>query len=167
MKTDAFDNLCTELTSVQKPEKEYDSYPRGGITTPAENKVKYHVCIRCCDKAKIYAVDHGLLAKRAAELKACDWLVLMKGTDCSHGCFVELKKGSGEDAILQLRHTLKQFDEKGWLQKINKRYAHIVANSMPMNTGKRSLSKAQQDFRTQYKCDLQHVRRDQIKYIDS
>lgn len=164
MGTDAFDNLCLELSAVQQPEKTYETYPSGGITTPSENRVKYHLHLKTCDKAKIYAIDDGLLKNRPSCRQACDWLVLIKVTD-SHGCFVELKRGSGEDAVLQLLDTLKQFDEKGWLQKINTRHACIVANSMPANAGRKQIEKARQEF-ARYNCHLRHVRNAQIDHID-
>lgn len=157
MTSHSFNDLCAEFSVIQEPVRSYNIYPRGGITTPSENNVKYHMDINKGDQAKIYSIDKGLLKNRRPKQNACDWLILIKETDCSHGCFVELKKGSGE-SVSQLPETFEQFQEKGWLQKISKRYARIVANSMPASASKRSIEKMKMYFKEYYQCELKHIR---------
>ncbi|WP_294598245.1 hypothetical protein [uncultured Rikenella sp.] len=165
----SFDDLCTKLDAVTSPHARHAACPKNGITTPVENGVKYHFCSNTCQRVHVYNVDNGLLKNRASRRDACDWLLLVEkaGTGSPHGCFVELKKGDAEKAVSQLQDTLKQFQEKGWLQKLTeKHYARIVANSMPANSGNSLIEKAKQVFRKHYHCELQHVRPGQKDMIN-
>lgn len=155
-----FNTLCAQLNVVIKPETVYSTCPKNGIVTPAENGIKYHFCSNTCQRIHLYNIDKGLLNKRTTGRDACDWLLLIEETKTGspHGCFVELKKGDAEKAFSQLQDTLKQFDEKGWLQKISKRYARIVANSIPANTGNSVIEKAKQIFKKHYQCELKPLR---------
>lgn len=156
----SFNDLCTVLDAVTSPHTQHPTCPKSGITTPMENGVKYHFCSNTCQRIHVYNIDKGLLKNRAAGRDACDWLLLIEkaATGSPHGCFVELKKGNAEKAVSQLHDTLKQFKEKGWLQKLTgKHYARIVATSMPANSGNSAIEKAKQIFRKHYQCELKHV----------
>ncbi|MCH5305877.1 MAG: hypothetical protein J1E79_05295 [Rikenella sp.] len=164
-----FDDLCRELNAVTSPHAQHPACPKSGITTPVENGVKYHFCSNTCQRIHVYNIDKGLLKNRIIGRNACDWLLLIEkaGTGSPHGCFVELKKGDAERAISQLQDTLKQFRDKGWLQKLTgKYYARIVANSIPANSGNSAIEKAKQVFRKYYHCELKPVKAGQKDTIN-
>ncbi len=97
----------------------------------------------------VYQVD-GVIIK---EGNKCDKLIVVNGGNKGWGeVFVELKGKDIGHAILQLEETLKNNCFLHGLVK--SKWARIVGQSIPRNTGHSVMEKAKIRFLQKYNCDL-------------
>lgn len=134
-------NIITDKLSHYEPEQKF--LLRKRLVTGERGK-QYALCLNPARSCAVYQVDGYMVAQGTR----CDKLVLVapvKEQGKWSEVFVELKGSDIKHAIEQLRQSI--MDDMFKHECIHRRYARVVAQKIPRNTGNSVVERARDEFR--------------------